>query len=191
MGITTNPVFGSGGIVSYRFQVGASFDLPTLDSDPFPDPEVSVVDFGAIIANNRFQAPPVRKPFGAEEDLGEQLFAQVNCVGCHIPEIPSAAGPLGAFTDLLLHDLGPDLADGISMGMPQFSTISPLNTAGEFRTQPLWGVSMHGPWMHDGRAGTINDAILLHGGEATAARDAYLGLTQAERDAIIKFLEAI
>jgi CxxC motif-containing protein (DUF1111 family) len=50
---------------------------------------------------------------------------------------------------------------------------------------------MHGPWLHDGRAGTLNDAILAHEGEATAVRDAYLGLTQVERDAIIKFLEAL
>ena len=78
------------------------------------------------------------------------------------------------------------------MGAPQFSTIDPLDsTASEFRTQPLWGVRFHGPWLHDGRAGSMHEAILLHGGEAQAIRDAYSNLSAAEQDLVIQFLEAL
>lgn len=191
MGITTNPVLGSDGVVSYRFQVGAGFDTPTFDNDGAPDPEISVADFGDIIAFNRFVAPPPRLTFGPDEQAGDVLFDQMNCDSCHHPTIDSSVGQLGAYTDLLLHNMGPDLADGISMGMPQFSTLEAFHTGQEFRTQPLWGVRLHGPWLHDGRADSLNDAIILHGGEATAARDAYLGLTPLEQDAVIKFLEAL
>ena len=194
MGITTNPVLGSAGIVNYKFQVGAGFDQPTSDGDGIPDPEVSVQDFGDIITFNRFVAPPPRFPFNATEQQGEALFETLNCTGCHIPTIPSSVGDLEAYTDLLLHDMGPGLADGISMGgAPQFSTlvVDINSTASEFRTQPLWGVSAHGPWLHDGRADTLHDAILFHGGEAQASRDAYSNLTPAEQALVIEFLEAL
>jgi len=191
MGMTTNPVQGSAGVVSYNWQVGAGFDQRTTDFDGVPDPEISVADFGDIINFNRFVAPPKPKAFGPEENQGAILFSQIGCVSCHVPSLPSAFGPIYPYTDLLLHDLGPALADGISMGMPQFSTIDPLNTANEFRTQPLWGVSMHGPWLHDGRAGSIHEAITLHGGEAESIRDAYVGLTPVEQAAVLAFLEAL
>lgn len=191
MGITTNPVLGSDGIVSYRFQIGADFDSPTIDNDAAPDPEISVQDFGDIIAFNRFVAPPEPAIFGPDELAGETLFEQINCVGCHVPTLPSSVGPLNAYTDLLLHDLGPGLADGISQGVPQFSTIAGFTVENEFRTQPLWGVSLHGPWLHDGSAGTMEEAILMHGGEAQTSRDAFDALTPLEREQVIKFLEAL
>ena len=96
---------------------------------------------------------------------------------------------MGAYTDILLHDMGAALADGLSFGIPQASTISPDNTVQEYRTQPLWGVSMHAPYLHDGRAETLEEAILLHGGEAQAIRDAFASLPPAQRDFIITFLE--
>ncbi len=192
MGITTVPVFGSDGIVSYKFQVTAGFDAATFDNDGTPDPEFSSSDFADVLVFNKFVAPPPRKPFNSDEQQGEALFSSLNCVACHLPTIPSAVGNLEAYTDLLLHDMGPLLADGISMGTPQFSTIDPLDsTVSEFRTQPLWGVRFHRPWLHDGRAGSLHEAILLHGGEATAIRDSYSNLSAAEQDLVIQFLEAL
>jgi CxxC motif-containing protein (DUF1111 family) len=172
-------------------QVGSSLDAPTTDNDGIPDPEFSVVDFADVINFSRFLRPPEKKPFGPDELAGEGLFASVGCVSCHVPEIPSSVGPLGAYTDLLLHDMGPVLADGLSQGVPQFSTISPLTVENEFRTQPLWGVSLHGPWLHDGRADTLQEAIALHGGEAEGIKLAYLALTTAQQQQLIKFLEAL
>ena len=192
MGITTDPFYGSSGIVSTGFmQVGASFDTPTTDNDAVADPEISVVDFGDIVVFSQFVAPAPTGEMGAEELLGEQIFTDLGCVKCHTPEIQSGFGPLAAYTDLLLHDMGPELADGISMGMPQFSPISPNSTGSEYRTQPLWGVRLHGPWLHDGRADSLHDAIILHGGEAQSIKASYEALPASEQEAVIRFLEAL
>jgi CxxC motif-containing protein (DUF1111 family) len=89
---------------------------------------------------------------------------------------------VAAFTDLLLHDLGPDLADGIAQGDA---------TGTEFRTAPLWGVGWSAPYLHDGRAATLADAILAHGGEAQAARDLFTALPTADRLALLAFLRSL
>ena len=96
-----------------------------------------------------------------------------------------------AYTDLLIHDMGPDLADNISFGRPQSSSISNLLTWSEFRTQPLWGISQFGPFLHDGRANTLDEAIRMHGGEAAGIRDAYVALSQDQRDEILAFLRQL
>jgi len=195
MGITTNPVEGNSGVVSYKYQVGAGFNVATIDQDGVPDPEVSVSDFADIIAFNRFLAPPPQKEFTTVVFQGQTRFHSLGCATCHVPELPSAVGPLAAYSDLLLHDMGPGLADGLSMsgGGAQFSTLVPdhLVTASEFRTQPLWGVRLSGPWLHDGRADTLHEAILLHGGEAQSSRDGYNALTPTEQQQVIEFLEAL
>ncbi len=193
MGITTNPIAGSAGVVSYKYQVGAGYNSPTIDNDAAPDPEISVQDFGDIVAFNRFVAPAPVDPLTTTELQGEALFDTLDCTKCHFPSLPSSVGPLAAYTDLLLHDMGPALADGISMGMPQFTSLLAdfTSTATEFRTQPLWGVRLHGPFLHDGRADTLHEAVMLHGGEGSASRDAYSNLTPAEQALVIEFLEAL
>ncbi|MEM7167184.1 MAG: di-heme oxidoredictase family protein [Planctomycetota bacterium] len=197
MGLTTNPIEGNAGIVQLAAaaQVGSSITQNLTDLDAVPDPEISDADFADIIAFSRFIAPPKPKPFGAAELAGEALFTSIGCAKCHVPTLPLDntlnGGSITAYTDLLIHDMGPTLADGISMGRPQPDATHPFTTENEFRTQPLWGVSMHAPFMHDGRAGTLDEAILLHGGEAQAIRDAYDQLTQQEKDDMIAFLEAI
>ena len=86
------------------------------------------------------------------------------------------------YSDLLLHDMGPDLADGFLQGSA---------TGVEFRTMPLWRVADRSHFLHDGRATTIVDALLGHGGQAAAARAAFLALTPAERTALLDFLSCI
>jgi CxxC motif-containing protein (DUF1111 family) len=86
------------------------------------------------------------------------------------------------FSDLLLHYMGPDLADGIEQGEA---------TGSEFRTAPLWGAAHSAPYLHDGRAPTLEDAITAHGGEADAARDRFLALPEADRAALIAFLQSL
>jgi len=194
MGITSDPFEGSAAVVSLcsavqPIQVSSDPDTPTTDLDGVPDPEISHDDLGDLIAFSKFLAPPAKKPFDADAIAGEQLFDQIGCTKCHLPSLASSRGPVEAYTDLLIHDMGPDLADGLSFGLPQASAISPPDATSEFRTQPLWGVSGTGPFLHDGRAETLREAIVLHGGEGQASRDAFLGLTVAERGQIITFLE--
>lgn len=192
MGITSDPFLGSGGIVSLcsvlRAQGGAMADNPTQDSDGVPDPEISTNDLGDLIAYTRFLAPPEPLPFNEAATAGEVLFTTLGCVKCHIPELPSSRGPVRAYTDLLLHEVGSGLADGIHFGSPQSSTISSSMTVDEFRTQPLWGVSLHAPFLHDGRAETLQEAIEMHGGEAAPMRDAFNALTPSGKSAVVAFL---
>ncbi|HUE89962.1 MAG TPA: di-heme oxidoredictase family protein [Vicinamibacterales bacterium] len=87
-----------------------------------------------------------------------------------------------AYTDLLLHDMGPALSDGIREG-----DASPR----EFRTPPLWGISRTGPpYLHDGRARTIHEAIVAHDGEAARAAAAYKNLPTIDRQALLRFVES-
>lgn len=194
MGVTTNPlggiqalrVEGDGGPVK---QISTDPTRPTIDHDGVADPEMSTSDLRDLVTFTRNLAPPIPRPFDAAATRGEALFASIRCTACHVPSLPSARGPVNAYTDLLLHDLGEDLADGFTFGQPQPSTLSGPTTAREWRTQPLWGVSLHAPYLHDGRARTLREAIELHGGEAAAIRDAFLALTPAEQADLLTFLE--
>ncbi len=192
MGITTDPFLGSAGTVSLAsvaVQGTSNPNNPTTDMDPVPDPELSHDDLGDLIAFSRFLAPPALKlPFTPAALQGQQLFGQINCTACHLPSLDSSLGPVEAYTDLLLHDMGPGLADNLQFGQPLASTGS-TSSASEFRSQPLWGVSLHGPWLHDGRAETLSEAIEAHGGEAQAIRDAYLALSSSDQQAVVEFLE--
>lgn len=141
---------------------------------------------------------PVRKNAKKPEVLaGKAIFYKAGCQQCHrasyktptdtvIPELANQT--IWPYSDLLLHDMGEGLADN----RPEF-----LANGREWRTPPLWGLSMtktvsgHSYLLHDGRARNILEAILWHGGEATAAKDAVVNLTKAERNALISFLESL
>jgi CxxC motif-containing protein (DUF1111 family) len=194
MGITSDPFNGSAGTVSSSlaaFQGTTNPNDPTTDGDGIPDPEISHDDLGDLIAFTRFLAPPTPKTFTPAALAGEARFETLGCVACHLPSLESSRGPVNAYTDLLLHDMGDDLADGLNFGTPQWSQFDPITNGHEFRTQPLWGVSMSAPFLHDGRAETLEQAITLHGGEAQTARDAYVALTDAEKAEVIEFLEKL
>ncbi len=185
MGITSNPFLGSAAIVSLplsALQVSGNPNDPTLDNDGVPDPEISHDDLGDLIAFTRLLAPPVAKPFSADALAGEELFDQVGCAKCHIPELPSTKGPLRAFSDLLVHDVGAALVDNMKFGEAS-------NIFAEFRSPPLWGISLFAPFMHDGRSPTLVKAIEAHEGEALGAKNAFMGLTEDQRDQVITFLE--
>ena len=185
MGITTNPFKGPGSIVSLPvspLQVSGDPNAPTFDHDPVPDPELSPDRLGDLIAFTRFLAPPVPKPFDADATAGAALFTQVRCTDCHLPSLPSTKGPVRAYSDLLIHFMGNDLVDKIKFGE------APTTTT-DFRTQPLWGVSQFAPFLHDGRAPTLMDAIQMHAGEAQTSHDLFMALTEAERLQVIVFLE--
>ena len=129
--------------------------------------------------------------FGAEaggehgKEAGAQLFADIGCAACHVPVLPVTGGePVALYTDLLLHDMGPDLDDGV--GAPGISSA-------EWRTAPLVGVGVGEGrrYLHDGRAATVDAAIRAHGGEADAARTNYIALEAGERAALLAFVESL
>lgn len=159
-------------------QAGAP-DEPLFDDDGAPDPELSEDDLFDLVSFSMLLAAPRPDEPTPETEAGRALFEQANCTGCHTPALHGPRGLIPAYTDLLIHDMGPELADGVPME---------LATPSEFRTAPLWGVSALGPYLHDGRADTLDEAIRMHGGEAAAARDAFVAMSQGERDSVIAFL---
>ena len=161
-------------------------------------PEVSNDAVFAVARYMQTLAVPARRNVdGAQETEGEKIFYQVGCPACHTPTVttgtlagvPSVANQvIHPYTDLLLHDMGNDLADN----RPDFQA-----TGKEWRTPPLWGIGLvqtvngHSNFLHDGRARGLMEAVLWHGGEAKAARDAVLNLSSSARTALIKFLESL
>lgn len=115
-----------------------------------------------------------------QEARGAALFRDTGCGDCHLPQIQGAGRVLYPYTDLLLHDMGPGLADDLREGGA---------TGPEWRTAPLWGLGqVEGGFLHDGRADTVQEAIDWHDGEAAGARDKYRALEKSARDDVIAFL---
>ena len=163
------------------------------------DPEVSSDVIAAVAHYMATLGVPARRNLDdAEATQGEAIFYQVGCAGCHRPTMVTgdmAGVPwvlrnqvIHPYTDLLLHDMGNDLADG----RPDFQA-----NGKEWRTPPLWGIGLvqavngHTNFLHDGRARSLMEAVLWHGGEAKKARDAVLSLSADARAALIKFLESL
>lgn len=166
-------------------------ELGEHDSVEIPDKLLTLVD-----DFNRFLAvPPSRR---LEQKLaGRTLFYQLQCQACHTPsyqtdtnyKVKELAGQtIWPYTDLALHDMGPGLADGVY----EFSA-----DGQEWRTPPLWGIGLQkhytgeARYLHDGRARSIEEAILWHGGEGLAAQQAYLNLSKEQRKQLLRFLAAI
>ena len=165
-------------------------------ADRVADPELSADELRAVLAYVRMLAPPEPGPMTARRAQGEELFTSLGCASCHVPELRTGPSriqalsdqPVRLYSDLLLHDMGDALADGRPDG----------DASGrEWRTAPLWGLRTMRDFlngdaflMHDGRAATVETAILLHGGEAQAARDAFFGSSAQERAALLDFVES-
>src|SRR2546427_1768739 len=154
--------------------------------DPLPEPEIIAEQFDAADAFVRFLAPPPRAPLDITGVQGAGVFGRIGCASCHVAQLVTGNNPVPAlqfrkvlaYTDLLLHDMGPDLAD-ICLGDAQPS---------EFRTEPLMGLRFATAFLHDGRAATVAQAIELHGGEGLAARNRFLRLTPFQRATLLRFL---
>ncbi|OUU25877.1 MAG: hypothetical protein CBC13_01445 [Planctomycetia bacterium TMED53] len=159
------------------FDDGRGFGILT-DSDNVPDPEVSLQDYDDLIFYNQHLAAPPRA--GGEVAAGEALFASVGCATCHIPELPGTNGPVPLYSNLLLHDIHDSDFRG---------TAEPDAGVGLYRTPPLWGLRKSAPYLHDGRATTIEDAIEQHFDEAENARLNYEALTDSEREQLLLFLQ--
>ncbi len=165
--------------------------------DNVPDPEISAAAVQQTVMYLRLLAPPARGAITPEVQQGESIFTNLNCASCHIPTMQT--GPniipqlntvaVNLYSDLLLHDMGPELADG----RPDQQA-----SGSEWKTRPLWGLRLvseflggNPNYMHDGRASTLDEAIRLHGGEAQAAKTAYEALSDSDRKALIAFLNSL
>lgn len=126
-------------------------------------------------------------PGPVADSAGAAVFRDTGCAACHLPSLADASGrPVHAFSDLLLHDLGPGLAGAFPEGEASRS---------EWRTAPLWGlgtaVRRGDRFLHDGRAATVDEAIRWHDGEAAAARARYLALAPDAADRLLTYLEGL
>jgi len=140
------------------------------------------------------QAVTAELPQAAEVAAGKRLFHLIGCADCHTE---SLGGVDGIYSDLLLHELGAELESGPGYyGPGAAAAIARAQrqdppAPGEWRTAPLWGVADSAPYLHDGRAPTLEDAIRAHRGEASAVTDRFLELSPIERRSLIGFLESL
>ncbi len=203
------------GVTNYLFETDSIVGTPLHDaylvSNPADDGQAGMEVSEDIVKATMFYvntlAVPARRNVNDAAVLrGASLFETANCVACHTPSFTTAThagvwGPSGIvaipevenqtiypFTDMLLYDMGEGLADN----RPDF-----LATGREWKTRPLWGigltktVNLLAGFLHDGRARSLEEAILWHGGEAETAKETFRTMTQADRDALIAFLRSL
>lgn len=171
----------------------ATGEQARLGESEAPDPVLDLVTF-----YSQTLGVPERRDVASEAVLaGKAAFYGAGCAGCHVPKYVTrkdAANPAHRFqlvwpySDFLLHDMGDGLADHRPEGQAN---------GNEWRTPPLWGIGLtevvsgHTFFLHDGRARNLTEAILWHGGEAQAARDAFAGMSAAERNGLLTFLGSL
>jgi CxxC motif-containing protein (DUF1111 family) len=144
-------------------------------------PELNPMQLDALDAYLRALPAAPGLAHGESARSGERLFAAAGCAGCHAPTLDQTAPVL--YSDLLLHDMG----EGLSDGRPDYAA-GPR----DWRTAPLLGLGRDsGPFLHDGRARTLAEAILWHGGEAHPARERFRNMVAADRAALLAFLSSL
>mgnify|MGYP002624281228 FL=1 len=175
-----------------------NFQVSGQGNDPIPDPEVSNSVINDVVFYLRTLKPPTpRNSSDPDVMAGKNIFTDIKCGKCHIPEWTTPQSDVAAlsnktfypYTDLLLHDMGPGLDDGYTEGSAKTS---------EWRTTPLWGLGLSkiaqgGQYflMHDGRAKSLESAIMLHGGEASDSKNLFQQLNSSDKAKLIKFLESL
>jgi len=180
MGITSPSVPDEGSVAGNPFPAG---------TDPAPDPELSAHELELADAFVRLLAPPAPQRQSREANHGRDVFVRVGCAACHVPALRTGDSPtpalshkeVAAYTDLLLHDMGPERAD-VCFG---------IATPSEFRTEPLMGLRLMSQFLHDGRAKTPDQAIEMHAGEGARARDLFAALPPADKAALLAFLKTL
>jgi len=162
------------------------------------DPEVSTQTVQDVVFYLKtLKAPIQRNQNDPDVISGNQVFTNIGCAKCHTPQLASGTSSIAAlsnktifpYTDLLLHDMGSGLDDGYTEGSA---------TTAEWKTPPLWGLglsknSQGGQYflLHDGRAKSIEEAIVLHGGEANQVRNNFQQLNAEQKSRLLKFLESL
>jgi CxxC motif-containing protein (DUF1111 family) len=154
----------------------------------------------ALTAFVRSLPRPVELESQPRRDAGLALLKSTGCESCHVQNV----GPVeGIYSDLLLHDMGNRLSDAagdyrtrgneapVAIKTPPNEPPATRAGATEWRTPPLWGIRDSAPYLHDGRAGTLDEAIRSHEGEARPATEAYLALPITDQQLLIAFLESL
>ena len=190
MGITTSlfPLEPAAG------QSQAGNQAPSSAPADLPDAELANTTFYV----QTLGVPARRSVTDEQVKAGRALFVSAKCASCHVPRLttgPAAGLPaetagqtIYPYTDLLLHDMGSGLADG----RPDFRA-----SGNEWRTPPLWGIGLsevvngHSTFLHDGRARSLTEAIMWHGGEAQPAADAVGRMSAADRAKLLAFLKSL
>ncbi|MEM9708097.1 MAG: di-heme oxidoredictase family protein [Pseudomonadota bacterium] len=173
-------------------------DAPDGNTEVHGNVEIpqNALDLTVFFAGNL--AVPTRRGADDPEVLrGKEIFYTAGCTGCHVPKFVTARLEdrpehsiqlIWPYSDMLLHDMGPDLADNRPVGMANGQ---------EWRTPPLWGIGLtetvsgHTHFLHDGRARSLLEAILWHGGEAAPHKQRVVEMPKSDRDALIRFLESL
>lgn len=172
-----------------------AIDSPSDGYDDDPEISQAIIDQTTFYCRT-LAVPAARKVEDYNVNRGYELFQQLNCSACHTPRQQTENTPIAAlshqvfypFTDLLLHDMGEDLADN----RPDYRA-----NGKEWKTRPLWGIGLqqivngHTEYLHDGRARSITEAILWHGGEAENAKNQFKNLPTQDRVDLITFLNSL
>jgi CxxC motif-containing protein (DUF1111 family) len=166
-------------------------DCESLRCDPVPDPEDDGADLFLFADFMAMLAPPPRAANAGGRAIadGRRTFERIGCADCHAPSLRSGPSDVAAlanrrfapYSDFLLHDMGV-LGDGVAQ-----AGAGPR----EMRTAPLWGLRTLDAFLHDGRASTIEQAILAHDGQGAAARDRFRALLKDERSRLLRFLRSL
>ena len=185
------------GVSSYVFATESSIGQSQGDGYK-DDPEIPDSLMNSVAFYVRTLAVPARRNVtDANVVEGEKIFTQINCVACHKPTVYTGVNTnlptlsnqrIHPYADFLLHDMG----DGLADGRPDFRA-----NGQEWRTATLWGIGLFPKtngtafYLHDGRARTLEEAILWHGGEAEQAKQKFVQLTTTERKSLISFLKSL
>jgi CxxC motif-containing protein (DUF1111 family) len=195
--------------VSVQHQAAeAAMEDMGVGSSLFPDggkAELADADLNKLVTYMRLVSVPGQRNYGDPTvTRGEQIFKTIGCANCHATDV--VTGPnhpfaelrnqsIKPYSDMLLHDMGADLADNSGIPAPT-SEASPAS-ASEWRTPPLWGtgllstISTHTGLLHDGRAKDVLEAVLWHGGEAETTKQNVIKLPAADRAALLAFVNSL
>ncbi len=195
-------------VVAYLQDMGVTTEFLPQDTynvqagiqtgDTASDPEISTEIVNNVVFYLRtLKVPPRRNAEDENVQAGERIFSDIGCAGCHVTALMTGPSDVEAlsnktifpYSDLLLHDMGPELDDGYTEGSA---------TSSEWRTAPLWGIGLAADsqggrafYLHDGRATTLDEAIQYHGGEAALSRDRYANMSSDEQAQLIAFLMSL
>lgn len=194
-------------VVAYNHDMGITSTFMSFEPYNYLDPTIPLAasvpdvdddDLNSVVFYvTCLQTPIQRNATDSTVVYGGQVFNQIGCQTCHQQTLTTGYSPIDAlsyqtfnpFTDLLVHDMGPGLDDGYTEGDAKTS---------EWRTAPLWGLGLASGvqggnyyLLHDGRAHSIEQAIQMHGGEATASANRFNNLSQSDKDALITFLKSL
>lgn len=195
---TCGALAGDLGITTHLFDQENCGGIANCGSIPNGgSPEIEDDLLNKMVLYTKVLAVPARRDWNDQDVLyGKALFTNIGCASCHTPKLQTGTSNISShnnqtirpYTDMLLHDMGDELADG----RPDY-----LANGNEWRTPPLWGIGLlqtvngHTFLLHDGRANNIEEAILWHDGEAEKAKNAFKNLSKEDRDKLIRFLNTL